>query len=879
MADSAIKQINSWAKKLPAWQSDAVRRLLDKEELSQEDKNELLLMLKADHGLIEKEKAPTPKPVVKSGISGSQEESPEIVLKSILNLKNVNAIPDDSSLEFGHEGLTVIFGENGTGKSGYARVLKKGCRARDQNENIKPNVYERLDSKPASATFKLSINGEDKEITWFNGKEVDELSNICVFDARSARIIIDSNNETSYLPYGAFVFAPLADLLSELKVQLNKEKPELIKAEIVDLDKDTKAYEFYENLSIDSKQEDIDKATEWTEDDDKSLKILNKTVLMADEKESAKEIQRLTNDANRITKLSADIQLIDSYLSKDKLEIKKKIEAFFAAKQALQAIIDSMDEEPLKGVGDEVWRTLYNAAKDFSTKVAYPEEKFPFVGKESSCPLCMQALDKEAKERLKRFNAFMHESVKQKEETAGSTLMTAVKELEKLTFDINVNYEDLISRLDKPLKEKINDYYSEAKKQAAIIKKSAKKVDANEFVTLPATNIHKKLIKYADKLKNQAQKIEKDLKPEQSEKNKRKLFELASRKALSKHKNDVTSYVKTLKEIERYNKCIAACSTSAISSKGKQIISSALTPQLKDALASELKDLGASNLPLNIKPSAVQGETCHKMTLEGVKDQKASLLNILSEGEQQVVALAGFFAELSVEEHECPIIFDDPVSSLDHKYREKIADRLAKEALKRQVIVFTHDIAFLLLLEKKIDRLRGGFSTRTIKKGEFPGLNSKGVPWSGKKTKGRLEELENELGDIKDLPGTNIEEYNRKAGYIYGRLRETWEASIENDLFDGAVARYTGAIQTKRVQKVTVADEDYFIIDEAMDKCSTWMIGHDRSKSLDVDRPPPDEIKTDIEKLRKFSRETRQRLETTQKTRQELMSSFTPTMG
>lgn len=46
------------------------------------------------------------------------------------------------------------------------------------------------------------------------------------------------------------------------------------------------------------------------------------------------------------------------------------------------------------------------------------------------------------------------------------------------------------------------------------------------------------------------------------------------------------------------------------------------------------------------------------------------------------------------------IVFDDPVSSLDHMHREAVAARLAEEGKYRQVIVLTHDIAFLFLLDQ-----------------------------------------------------------------------------------------------------------------------------------------------------------------------------------
>ena len=68
---------------------------------------------------------------------------------------------------------------------------------------------------------------------------------------------------------------------------------------------------------------------------------------------------------------------------------------------------------------------------------------------------------------------------------------------------------------------------------------------------------------------------------------------------------------------------------------------------------------------------------------------------ILSEGEQRAIALGSFFAELALANHSCGIVFDDPVSSLDHWRRLNVARRLVEEAKSRQVIVFTHDTSFL----------------------------------------------------------------------------------------------------------------------------------------------------------------------------------------
>jgi len=208
---SALDSIIKWAEEdLLDWQRDAVRRLLTQEELTSEDKEEILRMIKESHDIKDPEHpAPKPKPLKKGDVSGAPQITTKITLKALKELQNVNAIPDGSSLPFAHKGLTVIYGENASGKSGYARVLKKACNARDTKEKLLPNVYRKKSAGPAQACIKFSIkDGPDDEVIWKDGQKVEPniLSNICVFDSKCARVIVDENNETTYLPYGATVF-------------------------------------------------------------------------------------------------------------------------------------------------------------------------------------------------------------------------------------------------------------------------------------------------------------------------------------------------------------------------------------------------------------------------------------------------------------------------------------------------------------------------------------------------------------------------------------------------------------------------------------------------------------------------------------------------
>src|SRR5207247_1965538 len=65
------------------------------------------------------------------------------------------------------------------------------------------------------------------------------------------------------------------------------------------------------------------------------------------------------------------------------------------------------------------------------------------------------------------------------------------------------------------------------------------------------------------------------------------------------------------------------------------------------------------------------------------------------DGEKTCVALAAFLTELATATHRSALVFDDPVTSLDHRWRPQVARRLVEEATSRQIIVFTHDLIFV----------------------------------------------------------------------------------------------------------------------------------------------------------------------------------------
>ena len=183
-----LQEILNWSQSLPDWQSDAVARLLAKQTLTVEDQNDLFAMLKVAHGIPDP-KGRKPKPLTANQIPAPVTVTTHVKLVSMKNMRHVNAIAENQRLPFSVAGITVIYGDNGSGKSGYSRVLKRACRARDQMEAIHPNAnLPTGKAGAAEAAFEIAVDGVAQEVQWTDGKAAPAvLSSLAVFDSRCAR--------------------------------------------------------------------------------------------------------------------------------------------------------------------------------------------------------------------------------------------------------------------------------------------------------------------------------------------------------------------------------------------------------------------------------------------------------------------------------------------------------------------------------------------------------------------------------------------------------------------------------------------------------------------------------------------------------------------
>jgi len=209
---SVLKEISSWSKSCPGWQRDALRRLVLAGTLSTEDIEELILLCQSPHGsLPDGESPPSEEALSEKHLPQDPAKNQSVTLASIKDVKNVNAIESKQPLAFADTGLTVLYGDNAAGKSGYTRVLKSACRARSRPKRILSNVFRTTGSDPASATIEFKVGTKANSHSWRAGETaLSPLALVSVFDSACALHYVEEANNVAFRPFGLDLLAKFA---------------------------------------------------------------------------------------------------------------------------------------------------------------------------------------------------------------------------------------------------------------------------------------------------------------------------------------------------------------------------------------------------------------------------------------------------------------------------------------------------------------------------------------------------------------------------------------------------------------------------------------------------------------------------------------------
>lgn len=867
---NVIEEILKWSEKLPDWESDALRRIWVHGHLSKDDEDQVLKLLLSEHGVIPSaDSGCIPRRLAASDVSAATDHGQDTIVRALHDVRNVNALRAGQRLEFGASGVSVIYGDNATGKSGYSRVLKRACRARGAAERIYPNVYagKKPISDPATASFDVSMEeGVTETVTWTDGSPPPQcLANIAVFDSKVARVHVDEANEVVYVPYGLDVFTKLASLCREtLRSEIDRriatlpQTPALV-GEFVGPGKPIAA------MNSETEPQTIIAATVFSENDEARLTALSKIVADYKANDPTKKAEGFRRLRSRIDRLRAStINLRKSLSDKSVAQFKLQFDGLIAAQQAASiASKKAFESEPLAGTGGEAWKVMFEAARHYSEQDAYPTIKFPATIDGSRCPLCQQDLDTNAKDRLNRFWTFVEQDVaksvvvarqrvKDAQDVLGSMEANPLKgdpqfldELRELSDATALEVESLVAALQNRL---------EAVRKALSDGTWATVPELGAYSGQGISSLSKQCeanAKSADALAN----------PEEQARREEELRVVTLRKKLSENKQSLLDYLATLKTREKLTQCLEAVSTTGITRKQSDLMEEALTVALETALRREFTALGLHHLQLRVTKSGSIGSTYHRLSLPSETLATGGLSEVLSEGEHRVVAIASFLAELSTASHRNGIVFDDPVSSLDQRWRDLVARRLVEESKTRQVIIFTHDIVLLVALKAEAALQGVPLATQMVTRTPVEvGICSPRLATPIMNTGERLGVLRQTHQEIAAFHrNCTEEEYRPKVVEFYDNLRNTWERAIEEHLFGDVIYRFRLGVETQKLRGVWVDDQDVVDITNGMTKCSKWIGGHDHAGATGVSLPLPTELESDLKSLEDFRNRVVQR--------------------
>lgn len=824
-------------------------------------------MLKSTHGILDP-KDRKPKPLTADQIPVPVMDSTYVELRAIKNLRHVNAIAENQKLPFGTSGLTIIYGDNGSGKSGYSRVLKRACRALDQMEAIHPNANLPVGkAADAEAVFEIAVNGVAQDVHWINGKaSPPELSSLAIFDSRCARAYLDSEDDFFYVPYGLDVFEGLAKICRQMKILIETEHAQSAAdlTAFVPLQGDTAVGKLISTLSAKTTTAQIDALATLTPEELAQHTELDKSLKENNPKEKANQL-RLR--ARRIATIAANATTKGALVDQAMVAKLRDLADSYRTAQAAAALAAKQFKEGenlLPGTGGEAWRVLFDAARKFAVE-SHPDKKFPELGTDASCPLCQQPLA-EGAARLLRFEAFIQQEAKKTSQALRTALYDEYKSFAAHVLTLNlddVTYGEL-EAIDAQLAMDVRAFEQalttrqEAIKAAAI---SHKWDGTDQTLTSPAARLQA----LADKLNAEAETLEKASDEKARAALQKQFNELDARVRLSQIKNAVVTAVSRLNHQAKLAQCLLAVKTNAISLKASELAEKVVSKELAEALNHEFKALGVDMLSVSLQSRSDKGKALHKLKLELPQSRNPG--EILSEGEQRAIAIGSFLAEVSLSGGKGGIIFDDPVSSLDHRRRERAAKRLAVEAAKRQVIVFTHDIYFLCILAEEAEAAGVPIATQSLtRRNEGFGIADSDLPFEGKNASKRIGALKAQHQLIAKLHKDGEERERRKQTFdAYFHLRLAWERAVEEVLLRRVVLRFRKGIETQRLAEVVVDDTNYAQVDAGMTKCSNY--AHDKALIGGVAVPDPDELLADIMALETWRDNIEKRCKDTAKRR------------
>lgn len=857
--------LKGWFEKATRWQKDLFVQIWNGSMMEEEICNRAIKLIEQEHmNFNHRIVAVTTFP---EDITFGTPAANRVILTQISDIKGIGALAPRKALSFG-DGLTVVYGQNGCGKSSYVRILKALANPL-YGDAVLGNVYCKGQEEPeATATFM--INGTQKNVAW--NKSSKKKYPIQIYDTIEADRFVNKENEVVYEPRVlatitnmAAMYDRLSDYFSQIAEDMEKEMPKLSQK----LAFSTTATEFIE-ISSQAELTKFIKAHPWTDAEKGELDIIEASL-----RESDPELAARTKEAQRdiIRTHGYEILKMLGYVSDDVRAdyLEKRERQIITKKTADLLVASSTGRSLIPEFGGDIWKTMWMRATEY-IRVAEGRAGMP-VTESGRCALCQQKLDADAMERMRSFQAFSQSSAITESEVARLDFAAAVKALQ----DHVENKLDLVERKTALQSSSIapeNQKYIISLYELILARCSwllsynedtdteIPYIQSKEEITAAFSAMVEKISSEIKVLKSVADSREKLI---------RRMQELM-----------VTRWAYGNLEIKQrlilVKSVLTKCKTNTLTTLKKDLSKLLITDAYISRFQEEMNRLDRrKQIKVELVANAPRrGRSYHQIVLKDACAMGKHKNNeILSEGEFRVVSLAAFLSDLSSWNQNLPFVFDDPITSLDHLYEGNVAKRLIELSVERQVIVFTHRLAFAQLLENSASE----FNATSALDGDVIRVQIKHIELRNsplghpsepnyinnmKLEKAANKLLEQDVACIKKaLKDGNFSDADVKTHALCTAFRNMIEYGVEQNLLSGVVSRFSRNVSTMKIPCLNaITKEDIALFDKMMTKYSYY----DHSHSIETPLPPPDiaDVEKDLIQMRDWAKNFSKRCEAEQ---------------
>lgn len=625
----------------------------------------------------------------------------KIKLKTITHISGVNALDSKQPIAFS-DACTVFYGLNGTGKSGYFRIIHE-LSGGDKAKTILSNIYKPAEALEVDVDF-CTGNERSETYKWRdrNTRDIHPFNQIKVFDSEYLPIFLDKRESSVNIePLGLHLFQIITSTIDEFKDKL-EELTRIKKNDVPNLESlintihsETFKLLFQKTTLSVEESKLLAEMKCFSEKEGETLAELKKQKQTLEKDNTAASCKVLNQEIEDIAKLNTKLHSL-------KTEIQELTENIFdanneclkarATRDARATQFEILKEVP--AIDSDEWQAFIQSANEYG-RILDSE----FFNKDKKCIHCHQPLSERALTLVQTYSRYLNDESQQNYKKATNKIAKLNEVLNSLdaTFDLSENLKNILKDVKNEKNETYENLVNQISRQATHQKEQLKElIKGNTSISysqfLCTHYIHIKLEEIMNAKKEMVTSLQ------QSETKKKQTIddlvkiikELEDKQTITKFKTQIETYFilsETINKIVAVNQGIGT--TRTITTLGTTAHDDLLTESIRKSFEQELHDLG-KDIKVTLEPAGSgKGSVFTKLKILG-----NDVSSILSDGEKKAVGLALFLAEIQNSNDLSPIVYDDPVTSLDHDVADDLAKKMLQLSETRQIIIFTHNKLF-----------------------------------------------------------------------------------------------------------------------------------------------------------------------------------------